>query len=97
MIQTVMPKVYLPQKQLTLEAVTGENLLTFLQAQQIPVASSCLGDGICSMCKMKVVGTLVEALELEKNTLARNKASASERLSCQISINHDLEVTTKYW
>lgn len=92
-----MPKIHLPQKNLTLDAPTGENLMDYLQAQQIPVASSCLGDGICSMCKMSVIGTLPEPSEIEKNTLARNKALPEERLSCQISIANDLEIATKYW
>lgn len=92
-----MPKVSIPQKHLILDAPTGENLMSFLQAKDIPVASSCLGEGICSMCKVKVVGALPEASSIEKNTLNRNKAQSDERLSCQITLTEDIEVSTKYW
>ncbi len=92
-----MPKISIPQKQLTLEAREGENLMSFLIAQQLPVASSCLGDGVCSMCRVKIKGTIPPPVDFEKRALVRNKCAEDERLSCQITIASDLEVTTRYW
>ena len=92
-----MAKIYLPQKNLTLEAPLGENLMTYLQSKDIPVASSCLGEGVCSMCKVQIIGSITAPTTLEQTTLTRNKCGPSERLSCQITIENDLEVTTKYW
>jgi 2Fe-2S ferredoxin len=92
-----MPKVKLCQKNIILEAPRGENLMSFLQSKEIPVASSCLGEGICSMCKMQITGSVNEPAELEKATLLRNKCAANERLSCQITIESDLEISTQYW
>jgi ferredoxin, 2Fe-2S len=92
-----MPKISLPQKNLVLDAPVGANLMTFLQSQNIPVASSCLGEGICSMCKMKIHGELTPPEKFEIETLRRNKGNSDERLSCQISIQNDLVVETKYW
>lgn len=92
-----MPKIYVPQKNMTLEVTAGENLMQALQMADIAVASSCLGDGICSMCRMTVEGNVAEASELEIRTLQRNKLDAPNRLSCQIVVNFDLTVTTTYW
>ncbi len=92
-----MPRISLPQKNLILDAASGENLMDFLIKNQIPVASSCLGEGICSMCRVKIKGELSSPSEFEKRTLVRNKCADDERLSCQIVIATELEVETKYW
>ncbi len=92
-----MPKITLKQKNLTFNALAGENLMLYLQSQGVPVASSCLGDGICGKCRMKISGDLPAPSALEKETLQRNKASAGDRLSCQIQIESDLEAETTYW
>lgn len=92
-----MPKIYVPQKNMTLEVTSGENLMQALQMAGIAVASSCLGDGICSMCRMTVEGVVTPASELELRTLSRNKLDSPNRLSCQINVTADLTVTTTYW
>lgn len=91
-----MPQIYVPQKNMTIQAKLGENLMQCLLAAGLPVASSCLGEGICSMCKMTVVGTVSAPSELESRTLTRNKL-VGQRLSCQILIQNDLTVSTSYW
>lgn len=95
-----MPLIKLPQKNLILEAPVGANLMRFLLDHQIPVASSCLGDGICSKCRVRVVPgniSIGTASEIEKNTLTRNKCAEDERLSCQITVENDLEIYASYW
>jgi ferredoxin, 2Fe-2S len=92
-----MPKISVPQKNLVLEANGAENLMFFLQAKGVPVASSCLGDGICGKCRMKVTGALPEATALEEETSKRNKITEDQRLACQIEIQSDLVVETTYW
>ena len=96
-----MPKIYVQQKNLTLDVDYGANLMKSLVAAQVPVASSCLGDGICGKCRMTVLGQISgeipPASDLEKETLLRNKAELTERLSCQLQVNGDLTVTTNYW
>ena len=73
--------------------------MRFLLGHQIPVASSCLGDGICSKCRVRVPGNTASSpvSEIELNTLKRNKCAEDERLSCQITIESDLEVYANYW
>ena len=51
-----MPKIHLPQKNLILEVHAGANLMKTLLDAGIPVASSCLGDGICGKCRLMTEG-----------------------------------------
>jgi ferredoxin, 2Fe-2S len=92
-----MPKVTVPQKNLVLDCKVGENLMDALIAAGLPVASSCLGEGVCSKCavEMSPVG---ELSDLEEKTMSRNNLDLSiYRLCCQIFITEDLVVKTKYW
>lgn len=92
-----MPKIHLPQKNLVLEVKSGAPLMEALLMAGVPVASSCLGDGICGKCRVHVIGMLMATLTLEIETLKRNSAEADERLSCQIKVQNDIQVTTSYW
>lgn len=92
-----MPKITIKQKNLTLDAPQGENLMSFLQSKGIPVASSCLGDGICGKCRMSIVGALPAPSTLEAETLKRNRAPEGQRLACQIIIENDMAIETSYW
>jgi len=99
-ILTMMPKVSIPQKQMTIDVEPGANLMNALLDAGFPVASSCHGDGICSMCRIKIEGaegSVNSPVEFELNTLKRNKCAPNERLSCQIEVLKDISVETKYW
>lgn len=92
-----MPKVTVPQKNLVLNCLVGENLMDVLIAAGIPVASSCLGEGICSKCavQMKPLGV---SSELEIKTMTRNRLDqTNHRLCCQVFVMEDLIVKTRYW
>ena len=92
-----MPKVSIPQKNLNLDIEINSNLMNSLLAAGLPVASSCHGDGICSMCKVKITGHVNAPESYEIETLKRNKCESGERLCCQIIVTENLIVTTKYW
>lgn len=92
-----MPKLILPQKNLTIDVEAGVNLMNALLNAGLPVASSCQGEGVCSMCKVKIEGQVAEPAFFESETLRRNKALPGERLSCQIAVEFDLTVSTRYW
>ena len=92
-----MPKITLPQKNIILEVVAHSNLMAALRENQIPVASSCLGDGICGKCHVSVTGFIANPDELELQTLQRNNIPAGCRLSCQIAVVDDLTLSTSYW
>lgn len=83
---------------MTIDVEPGANLMNALLKAGLPVASSCHGDGICSMCRMRISGGLVNPpAEFEINSLKRNKCAEDERLSCQIEVLGDITVETKYW
>ena len=92
-----MPKITLPQKKIAFVTPSGTNLMKALLANNIPVASSCLGDGICGKCRMTVVGEVTEASEIEIQTRLRNQIPETERLACQLTVENDLIVSTSYW
>jgi 2Fe-2S ferredoxin len=92
-----MPKINIPQKKITLEVTSGSNLMNALLDAGVPVASSCHGEGVCSMCRVKIEGLVNVAEKFELETLKRNKCAVDERLSCQILVSSDVSVTTKYW
>jgi 2Fe-2S ferredoxin len=92
-----MPKISVPQKQMTLDVADSVNLMTVLIESGLPVASSCLGEGVCSMCRVKIEGSVAPAERIEVDCLRRNNAEPNERLSCQIKVTSDIVVTTRYW
>jgi len=92
-----MPKISLPQKNIKLDVATHSNLMNSLLDSGLPVASSCHGEGICSMCRLKITGFVKPAETFELETLKRNKCAPDERLSCQILVTSDLVVSAKYW
>ena len=92
-----MPKVSLPQKNISFEVEINSNLMNSLLHAGLPVASSCHGEGICSMCRVKIEGIVNLPKGFEVEALKRNKCESNERLSCQILVTSDLSVTTKYW
>lgn len=101
-----MPKVEVPQKNLVFEAYPKENLMDALIRAGLPVASSCLGEGICSKCVVEInpidaTTRYGERSEIEIRTMTRNKIEISDqsnhRLSCQVFVDSDVQVKTKYW
>ncbi len=94
-----MTKVNCPQLNRVIDADPDKTLMKNLLQNNIPVASSCGGDGICGKCKMMVITTtgLEPPDELEKKTLAKNNAETGERLSCQIKLTENALVETTYW
>ena len=91
-----MFKVSILQRNLILDAAANKNLMDLLLENKLPVASSCLGEGLCSKCAMEVTPVGVPS-ELEQRTLTQNKREPGYRLSCQIFINQDLMVKADYW
>ena len=95
-----MPKITLPKKKLTIEAQQNSTLMRTLLAKDIPVASSCGGEGICGKCRLVVVEgehNLSPIRDREREVLAVQKASANERLGCQARIVGDVTLDASYW
>lgn len=91
-----MFKVSIPQRNLVLLATVNKNLMDLLIENQLPVASSCLGEGICSKCAMNISPEGTPS-ELEVKTMTKNKCEPHHRLSCQFFITEDISVKASYW
>lgn len=91
------------------QADTSKSLMKNLLDQNIPVASSCHGDGVCSKCRIKVVTDsqkiLMPESDLENQLKEKNKISKDYRISClcsfdiELSSNRNFEVVidASYW
>lgn len=71
-----------------------------LQDAQIPVASSCGGDGVCAKCRLQIMEgaeNLTRETPLEKKLKAQNKFTPDERVSCLTRVQGDISVHADYW
>lgn len=96
----MMPQISFVKNKAPLEVPIGTNLMQALLEADIPVASSCHGDGICCKCVVSVLkGTdhLSPRNQTEVELLERNPLSANQRVSCQTQVLGDIEIDTGYW
>ena len=70
----------------------GSKLLTALADAQLFVPSACGGGGTCAQCKVKIHKGGGEILPTELTHITKREAAEGERLSCQVSVKHDMEV-----
>ena len=94
------PKINFVKPLEAIECSTGSNLMATLNEHEVPVASSCKGDGICGRCRIKVLEgskNLSEINAREKVLRNTHNLSSNERISCQTFVNGDVTVDTLYW
>ena len=70
----------------------GENLFNVLMDNRIFIDSPCNGKGICGKCKVKVVKGLKEPTQLDIKHLTKEELESGFRLSCNLTINEDIEI-----
>jgi len=70
----------------------GSKLLTALADNGLFVLSACGGGGTCGQCKVKVHSGGGEILPTELSHISKREAAHGERLSCQVSIKHDMNI-----
>jgi ferredoxin, 2Fe-2S len=93
-------KLVLPQLNKSLDGSTTETVFQTLRKHDIPVASSCLGDGVCGKCKLTVVQGLenLSPIEpLEQKLIDKYSLSPQQRISCQCHATGDVTLTSTYW
>ncbi len=95
------PSLKIPKFDRLLAGNPDETLMTTLLKNQIPVASSCGGDGVCSKCVLQILKgkeNLTTPTSLELDLLKKlNKEPSAFRISCQARTNGPIEVDTPYW
>ena len=70
----------------------GSKLLTALADNGLFVSSACGGGGTCGQCKVKVHSGGGEILATELSHISKREAAHGERLSCQVSIKHNMSM-----
>ncbi|MDI1231548.1 MAG: NADH:ubiquinone reductase (Na(+)-transporting) subunit F [Methylobacter sp.] len=70
----------------------GSKLLTALSDNGLFVSSACGGGGTCGQCKVKVHSGGGEILPTELSHISKREAAHGERLSCQVSVKHDMNI-----
>lgn len=76
------------------------NLMRSLHNLDIPVASSCRGEGICGNCRLFVVSgqeNLTAPTENEKFLREKYPIKSNQRISCQAEVLGDVTVDASYW
>lgn len=96
----MMPQISFVKNKAALEVTSGTNLMQALLDANIPVASSCHGDGVCCKCVITIVKgleNLSERNETEIELLDRNPLAPNQRVSCQTLVLGDIQVDAGYW
>ena len=70
----------------------GSKLLTALAENGLFVSSACGGGGTCGQCKVKIHSGGGEILPTELSHITKREAAHGERLSCQVSVKHNMDI-----
>ena len=76
-----------------LQLATGGKLLNALAEQNIFIPSACGGGGTCGECRVVVLNGGGNVLDTERAKLTRKQIHDHYRLSCQVVVKRDLEIT----
>lgn len=70
----------------------GSKLLNALADHGLFVSSACGGGGTCGQCKVKINSGGGEILPTELSHITKREAAHGERLSCQVSVKHNMNI-----
>jgi Na+-transporting NADH:ubiquinone oxidoreductase subunit F len=70
----------------------GSKLLTALADNGLFVSSACGGGGTCGQCKVKIHSGGGEILPTELSHISKREAAEGERLSCQVTVKHNMNI-----
>lgn len=91
-------KINLPQLNKVIDVEKDANLFRTLKEAQVPIASSCNGDGVCGKCIVNVItGHLPSPNTLELSLIEKYNLDKGQRISCQCHVVSDIKITTGYW
>lgn len=79
------------QKELTVQG--GRPLLSTLMSEGIFIPSACGGRGSCGLCKVRGVKGFGQYLPTELPWISPEEREQNIRLSCQIKVKNDLEIS----
>jgi len=76
-----------------IEVASGSSLLTTLGNAKIFLPSACGGGGTCIQCECHVLSGGGEALPTETPHFTRKELKDGARLSCQVKVKQDMDIT----
>ncbi|WP_299250964.1 NADH:ubiquinone reductase (Na(+)-transporting) subunit F [uncultured Lacinutrix sp.] len=76
-----------------IEVASGDTLLSTLGSNKIFLPSACGGGGTCIQCECHVLSGGGEALPTETPHFSRKELAHGARLSCQVKVKADMEIT----
>jgi Na+-transporting NADH:ubiquinone oxidoreductase subunit F len=76
----------------TFRTSVGMKLADALGRAGLFVPTACGGGGTCGQCRVKVLGSDENILPTEATHITPRQAAAGDRLSCQVTVRHDLSV-----
>ncbi len=76
-----------------IEVASGGTLLSTLGSNKIFLPSACGGGGTCIQCECHVLSGGGEALPTETPHFSRKELAHGARLSCQVKVKQDMEIT----
>ncbi|WP_034061329.1 NADH:ubiquinone reductase (Na(+)-transporting) subunit F [Lacinutrix jangbogonensis] len=76
-----------------IEVASGSTLLATLGGNKIFLPSACGGGGTCVQCECHVLSGGGEALPTETPHFSRKELAHGVRLSCQVKVKQDMEIT----
>ena len=79
-------------KEKKISVPVGSKLLTALSENGLFVSSACGGGGTCGQCKVKIHSGGGEILPTELSHITKREAAHGERLSCQVSVKHNMDI-----
>jgi len=95
-----MPTIKFVKNFPALTVPDGAILMEELLRANLPVASSCHGDGICGKCRIKIIEgaeNLSKIGSLEQLLRDRLRVPPEFRISCQTQVLGDITIDTTYW
>ncbi len=95
-----MPKIFFVKNSNVIEVAQDANLMEALTEAEIPVASSCGGNGVCTKCLVKVIEgreNLSPENDLEQDMRDIHGYERNQRMSCQAHVCGDIKIDADYW
>ncbi len=78
--------------ELTVSANLGDKLLEALARASLFLPSACGGKGTCGQCRVQVLEGGGAVLPTEVSHLTKREIARNERLSCQVTVKHDIHI-----
>lgn len=91
--------ISIPQLSKIISIPKGSNLFRVLREHKIPIAQSCLGDGICATCSLKITPNTncTSPSKREQALKEANQLPTQIRISCLVRVLGDISISTTYW